>query len=155
MSALAWAVAACGDASAVKFDEGFDEGESKAEATELSFAAAVALAEAVEDVGEEVGGDALPVIANLDACGGAIARETNRDGSALLGEFDGVGEEVPDDLANAVGIAGDVAGDGVEVDLEADIFGVGGRADDVDGFVDEDGKLGGRDFQLKLAGDNT
>lgn len=97
------------DLAAVEFDEGFGDREAQAEAAELAFGAAFALAEAVEDVGEEVGGNSPAVVADLDAGGGTIAQELDADRAVLRRKFDGVGEEVPDGLADAVGVAGDVA----------------------------------------------
>ena len=154
-AAASAAVAAGGNLAAVLFDEIFDEGVAKTEAAVLALGAAFALAEAVEDVGKQGGFDALAVVADLDPCGGLIAREIDGDGSTLLRELHGIGEKVPDHLADAVGIAGDVAGAGVDIDLKENSLERGGGTDGINGFVDQHGEFGGGDFKEELSRDDA
>ena len=88
--------------------------------------AAVGLAEPVEDVGQEIRADAHAVVAHPDlgvAVAGAL--QADLDAAAGRGELDGVREQVPDHLLQAVGIAGDRPASGVEAQLEADLLAVG------------------------------
>ena len=68
-----------------------------------------------------------------------LVRESNDEANeADVGEFDGVGEEVDEDLAEAGGLADEMGGDGwADIDEEVDPFGIGLQEEGGDDFVDE------------------
>ena len=80
----------------------------------------VGLAEAVEDVGEELGLDADAGVDDADLDVRVDPLQEDLDLAALGRELDGVGEEVPDDLLEAGGVAGDGTGERIEHLVDAD-----------------------------------
>jgi hypothetical protein len=90
----------------VKLHEVPDDGEAEAEAAVLSTRRAVRLPEALEHVREKPRVDARAVVlhANLDLVA-TVVRQGHLDETSGPREFDRVGDEVPDDLLQALRIA--------------------------------------------------
>ena len=81
-----------------------------------------ALPETIENLRQKFGLDALSGIADGDFDVRIDAFETNLHAPAFRREFDGVREEIPDDLLQTVGIAGNRSGLRVEQHLQTDVF---------------------------------
>ena len=67
------------------------------------------LPEAVKHVGQRRGGDPLSIVGDNQLHMGIDSFQPNLDLAALGRELDGVGDQVPDDLFQAPGVAGDQA----------------------------------------------
>ena len=87
----------------------------------------VGLAEAVEDVRQEFGLDAHAGVDDADLDVRVDPLQQHLHLAALGRELHGVGEQVPDDLLEPCGVAGDGARERVEHLLDADALGVGRR----------------------------
>jgi len=98
-----------GHRPAVQFYQAADDGEADAEPAVLARAGAVGLTEVLEDVRQKVGTDPRAVIGDDDL--GLLARALERDfdPTAFGRELDGVRQQVPDHLLQAVWVAGDRA----------------------------------------------
>jgi len=130
----------------VGFDEGPADGESESEAAELTIDEVSALFEGLEEVGEGVGVDAHAGVGDLDLDGAIWGIGCGEgDGAAVRGEFDGVGEEVPEDLLEACEVAADGVVGGVELEVELEVFGLGGAVDDGEGLLE--GQMEGDGFE--------
>ena len=98
-----WAVDA--DGAAVKFDQLLHDGKPEAQAAMPAGRGGIRLAEAVKDVGQEFGLDAFAGVGDADFQVG-IDPLAAAPGPARPGrELDGVGEQIPEDLLEAIGIA--------------------------------------------------
>src|SRR5262245_46377334 len=106
----------------------FDKRQTEAEAAVPSGARCVGLPEAVKDKRQEIRADAFARVAHGDAYVRVYSFQARFDAAYLRGELDGVGEQVPDHLLQASGVAGDLADFGGEISLERDPFGVRRRA---------------------------
>ena len=143
------------DVAAEDGDEAMGDGESEAGAAVFAGGGGVDLAEGLEEPVLAFERDADAGVAHREAKPlGLVGRgggETGRadENLAVLGEFDGVGDEIDEDLANAEGVADEERRD-VVGDLLMDAEGVGGgRGDgDVDGFADTAAKVEGRAFEF-------
>jgi len=124
------------DRAAVQLDQMADDGEAEAEATVLPARRGVGLAEALEDVGEELRLDPHPGVGDDDLDVRVDPRDEHLDLPPLGGELDGVGEQVPDHLLEAVGVASDRP-QRVEDPLQADPLGLGGGADRFERRLDQ------------------
>ncbi len=99
-------------------DDAAADGEAEAGAALLASVGGLDLLEAVEDGVELVGGDAAAFVDDLeeDGVGGGLG--VNADGGGGGRELDGVGEEIGEDLKDAVGVA-----------VEEECFGIGSLSD--------------------------
>ena len=143
------------DGSAVQFDERFHESKAEAEAAVTAGHGGFGLAEAGKKLGEEVGGNALAGIDDGDFDVRIDAAKEDLNPPAARREFDGIGKEVPQDLLEAVRIAGDGATLGIKHFGEADAFGVGGRTNGFDGVGDDGLKIDGLDIEAELSVDDA
>ena len=118
-------------------------------------ARAVGLAEAVEHVGQEIGGDALPGVLHDDDRRRGGALQPHLDASAARRELDGVRQQVPDHLLQAVGIR--VHGPALRLQrgVEHDALALGGGTDGVQRGLDDGGRLHRAHVQAQLAGDDA
>ena len=123
-------------APAVQLDDVANDGKPESEAALAPGRTAVALLEAFEDVGQQGRADALPSVAHCDLDVGANPFQQDLHAPALRREFDGVREQVPHDLLEAVGVARDDPGLGVEHRPQLDDFGLGCRPHDLDRCLD-------------------
>src|SRR5262245_48629483 len=141
--------------SAMQLDQVFDERQAKTEAAVPSGARRVGLAEAVKYIGQEIRADAFARVAHGDANVRVNALQPRFDAASLRGELDGVGEQVPDYLLQANGVAGDLADFGGEVNLERDTFGVRRRADRLNRLLNYRDQVNRTDLQPELAADDA
>ena len=134
--------------------------EAEAAAAEGAGGGAIGLFEALEEVGEACGGNTDPGVADAEGeFAGAVGLSTGGDvdgDGAAVGELDGVGEEIDENLAEA----GDVADDGFgraggEGGADRDFLFGGAGDEEADGRGDAcgererdglKGELAGRDF---------
>lgn len=97
------------DVAAHEFGELFGDGEAEAGAAELSGSGIVGLSEVIEEIGLVLFRDAHPGIANGEAEeeGGfaSFGLFDGEDDLAGFGEFEGIAEEVGEDLAESSGVA--------------------------------------------------
>ena len=136
------ALAAC-DGAAMHLDEMPDDREPEAEAAGLARRSGIRLAKALEDVRQEIGADADAGVADDDLDVRVDALEPHLDPAALRRELDGVGQQVPHDLLQPIGIARDRTDARIEDGLEAHALGVGGRLHGRHGVVDDAGSSTG------------
>src|SRR5207247_2382683 len=87
------------------------------------------LPEAVEDNRQEPGRDPDARVADDDLDVRVHALEVNLHAPALRRELDGVHQQVPHDLLQAIGVAGGRPGARVEHGLQPNVLRVRGRAD--------------------------
>src|ERR1700677_2040632 len=122
------------DGAAVGEADGADDGEAEAGAVDAVGADGIGAEEALEDVREGFGRDAGAVVGDFEdglAVGGAAIE---RNVAAGGGIFDGVIEEIDDDLLDAETVAGyldglrglALDGDGFFLSEEGDLVGGGG-----------------------------
>ena len=137
-------VALCPDGAAVLLDDAAADGETEAGAALLAGVGGLDLLEAVEDGVELVGGDAAAFVDDLEEDGVGGGFGVDADGGGGGGELDGVGEEIGEDLKDAVGVAVEEEGlgrgglrDGGGYELEMDGVGVGHGGHGLDGLLGE------------------
>ena len=95
------------DAAPVELDQVADDGEPETEAAAPPRRGAVGLAERLEDVWQEARRDALAGVGDANLRLAAGLNDVHVDAPAGRGELDGVREEVPHHLLEAVGVAED------------------------------------------------
>ena len=124
--------------AAVQLDDLPDEREAETEAAVAAARRGVGLAEAIEDVGQEIALDALAGVARRSA---RRRRSVSRTRTSMRPprsrELHGVRHHVPDRLLQPIGVAVDGGQLGVELGVDRDPLGRGGRLDDVDGRLDD------------------
>ncbi len=103
-----------GDGAAVQLGEFEGKGESQSGALVLAIEATLDLVEGFEKAGQVFGGDPDAGVGDGKFEAIALGGYVERDGAAI-GEFDGVGQEIEQDLfeAAAIGTTGEIAGDAV------------------------------------------
>ncbi len=89
----------------VKLDDVAYDRQTEAQPSKPAGARSVGLAKPVEHVGQERGIDPAAGVGNRDNHAGPLLLELKRDASARFGEFDGVRQQVPDDLLQASPVA--------------------------------------------------
>lgn len=92
--------------AAVEFHQIPDDREAQTEARVRPRRRAVGLAKPVEDMRQEFPTDPLAGIDDADLGGVPEPLDRHRDAAPARGEFDGIGDEVPDDLLSPSRIAG-------------------------------------------------
>ena len=136
------------DGAAVGFDGAADDGEAEAGAFDGLAMVFVATEEAFEDEGDVVRGDADAVVAEGEGAlvPGPAAREANGQGATGV-FFDGVFEEVGENLVPIETITVERATGGWEIEIEVDlsIFEHGGEV--VDGVLDATTDVEGFDVE--------
>src|ERR1700749_1712586 len=118
--ALSYALAFGPHRAAVQFDQLANDGEAETHASVNPVGAGVGLAKAVEDVRQEFGIDAHPGILHLYLYARAGASQPDRYLPVRVRELDGVRDEIPDHLLQAVGVAVNRPGARVERRRQAD-----------------------------------
>ena len=134
---LTFSGACCSHRAAVHFNKALHDGKTQPEAAVLALRRTVGLRETGEQVRKEVRADALPGVGNADLHIGVREPSHDLHRAALVGEFDGIGQEVPQDLLKPAGIAADGTGVGVDHSFQPDVFRIGGRLHRFDGRVDD------------------
>src|SRR6202023_3512692 len=94
-----------GNYAAVELDEVSDDREAETESAVFAGSAGVALAEALEDQGEQVSIDSFAIVGDSDFDVRIDLLRADLNTAALGSKLDRVGEQVPEDLLQAVGIA--------------------------------------------------
>ncbi len=147
------------DGAAVLLDDAAADGQAEAGAAFLAGVGGFYLLEAVEDAVEFVCGDAAAFVDDLehDGVGGGVG--VDADGGGGGGELDGVGEEVGQDLEDAVGVAveeeglgGGSAETGGADEFEIDGAGVGHWRHGLDGLLAEIVQGAAADLERGAAG---
>src|SRR5688500_3866756 len=95
------------DAAIVGAANGFNDGEPKAGATELARAGCINPEETVESVRQGGGGNTNAVVGHFQHRSAAARGNRNLDGTAGRRVFNGIIEQVDDDLLQARGVAFD------------------------------------------------
>jgi len=153
-------VALCPDGAAVLLDDGAADGEAEAGSAFLASVGGLDLLEAIEDGVEFVGGDAAAFVADFeqDGIGGGLGLDA--DGGGGGGELDGVGEEVGEDLEDAIAVAVEVEGVGagaggwfLEDDVDGSVVGHAGHG--VGGLLDEVAEGAAAELEWGAAGLHT
>ena len=116
------------DRAAVQLDDVADDRQAQAEAAGLARRAGVGLAEPLEHERQELRLNADAGVADDDLDVRVDALEPHLHAAALRRELDGVRQQVPDHLLQAIGIAGDRADARIEQRLHPHALRVGGRA---------------------------
>src|SRR5580765_5541346 len=124
--AVVLAVALHDDRSAVQVHQVLDDGETEAEAAESPLATGVFLTKPVEHVRQEFRRDARARVADDDRGVAVGLLEPHFHTPVVRRELDRVRQQVPDDLLQAAGVAGDDAQAPVDKGFNADVLGVGG-----------------------------
>ena len=139
------------DGAAVQFDDGLCDRQTETEPAMRPRGAAVGLPETIEHVGHERRRNPLTGIADghLDVTVAGLEREL--DASFRRRELDGVRQQVPDHLLDAVRICNAQDRPAVVVGLELNLLGVGSAAHDVEGRVGQLGQVDGRRLKTELA----
>jgi hypothetical protein len=111
-------------------------------------------------VGEELGRDALARVGHLEAQVVLPPLQPHLHAAAPGSELDGVGEQVPGHLLQAVWIADDVAADDLgggrlENHAQLDPLGLGRRAQRLDGVMEDGGEVDPLEAQRQAAPDDA
>ena len=104
-----------------------DDGQPEAQTTEAALRTRVLLPKPVEHVRQELRRDAGAGVVNHDRRLGAGALQPQLHAARLRRELDGVRQQVPDDLLQAIGVARDGADALVDDRVDADLLRVGRR----------------------------
>ena len=139
------------DAAAVVFDDLLADGQAEAGALGLVSERVADLLEALEDFGLVGRCDADTGVTDADDQIAALGMSCEGDGAGI-GEFDGVGDEIDDDLNEAVLIASDLRQGGLNVADELEFLCLEERCSGGNGALDDvlDGDL--RQIPCELAG---
>src|SRR5262249_29380705 len=153
--ALAFSRARGLDRPAMQLDQVFDESQAEAEAAVPSGARRVGLVEAFKDIGHEITADAFARVAHADANVWVHALQPHFDATSLRRELDRVGEEVPDDLLQPDGVAGDLANFIGPVSPERDVLRCRGRVDRLSRLRYHRDQVHGADGESELTADDA
>ena len=118
-------------------------------------AGGISLPEPVEDVGKEVGFNPDTCVGHSNLSVGWRLEQLDDDAAPCRREFDGVRQQIPEDLLNAIGIPGNRRIQRFEIYINLDPFGVTGRANDVDCGLDDRRQIDGLDVEAQLAADDS
>ncbi len=132
-----------------------NDGEPEPEPAVLPGGRAVGLAEALEDDGQKLRCDAVSVVLDADGRPGLVALHDDANVSARARELHGVGEEIPCDLTETLGITDDGDARIGGVDGDDDPLRVGRRLHDIDRLVHYRDEVDGLRTDLELAGDDA
>ena len=143
------------DGAAVELDDVADDREAQPEPAVRPRGHALGLTESVEHVGKELGGDALPRVGHADLRLALHARQPHHDATAGRRELHGVGEEIPDHLLQAVGIAHEGRRGRMEIGHELQRLGVDGRPQCRHRFADDRDEVDRPHVQAQHAGDDA
>jgi hypothetical protein len=147
-------VAECADGAAVELDEPFGDREAQPEPALLPARASIRLTERLEDVGQEFGIDAVARVAHGDH--ETLAPfERDRHLAFRRREFDRIGEQVPDDLLQAIGVAHGHRRPYVQPGHEPDSLCRRRRLHDFHRRRDDRGEVDVGDAQSQLSGDDA
>src|SRR5262245_50490031 len=89
------------------FDEISDDGQSQTEAADLASCSCIGLTESVENIRQELRINTDTGVSNDEQQLRIILFESQFDLAVLWCELDGIGEEIPQNLLQTVGIASD------------------------------------------------
>ena len=140
--------------SAVHLDELPGNGQTQTESTALAGDAGIRLAETLEYVRQEFRGNTNAGVADRDFQMRVHALEADLHFAAAVCELDGIRQEIPQHLLQALRIPGH--GCRVWIDDRLDVYSlrVRRRSNNVDGAADDVRKLNRLDVQSNLSGDD-
>src|SRR5687767_4657061 len=101
----------------------------------------IRLTEAVKDEREKLGADALPGITNTYLKGCVSSFNSNFSPASGRSEFDRIGDEIPNHLLQAAGIAHRMASRRIERHLQLNSFGVSRQLHGINSRVDDRGHI--------------
>ena len=142
------------DRAAVHLDDVTHDRQAQAEASGLARHAALGLAEPIEHKRQEVVADPDAGVADHDFDVRIDPLEPELDATALRRELHRIGQQVPDDLLQPIGIAGHGPDPGIDDGLETHALRIGGRLGGRDRVVEDHRQLHGLHVQTDLAGDD-
>ena len=131
------------------------DGETETEAAVSAADRRLALAEAVEHERQQVRPNALAGVRDGDPRHRVGPLQPDVHTTAHRRELDRVGEEVPDDLLQAIGVGRDGAEGSVQARLEPDASGVGRGLHRFHRGHDDGDQIDRSDIQAELAGDDA
>ena len=152
--ALAFAPAGGHDGTAVHLDDVPHDREPQTEPAGLAGGPSLALPEALEDIRQEVRTDADTGIADDDFDVRVHPLQSHVDATALRRELHRIGQQVPHDLLQAIGIAGHGTHTRIDDGLQAHALRVRGRLDGSDGVVHDQRQFHGLHVQPDLPRDD-
>ncbi len=132
-----------------------DDGEPEPESAVRAVRAALGLTEALEHVREELGLDARAGVGHRDQHLALATGHRHHHAPAPRRELDAVGQEIPQHLLEAVGIAEHHREVRIEPRLEDHRLGERGRLHRLDGGADHPGQAHRPRLQAQLAGDDA
>src|SRR5689334_5604924 len=137
--------------SSMEFDEVTGDPEAQSEARVLACRAAVSLPKPLEYMRKEIGFDSDPRVADGDFDVRVDPLESYLYSSLFGCEFHRIGDQIPDDLLQAVGVAGD-RGRRVDHRLYSNVLGIGGRPNCLHRLLDHGWQVDRLDIQAKFPG---
>ena len=140
--------------AAVQLGKVAHEGEPDSEAGMRARRGRVRLPKPVEDVGQERRRDTAAGVRHADLLVVSTRFDVDVDATALGREANGVGEQVPHDLLQAVRVTRDDARSRIGVHLDADALGARRGPHDLDGGFHHGGQIHRAHLEAQLAGDN-
>src|SRR5262245_35404104 len=138
----------------MEFHQMSHDGQAKSQAAEPSVRRTVALAEPLEDVREQVRLNADTTVVDRDFCRRSILLQRQIDVSLPRGEFDGIGEHVPDNLLHTCRIGKHRSHAWLDVGLQRDRLPVSGRAYSVNACAKQGREIDGFNLQPKASGND-
>ena len=129
--------------------------ESDPQPSVLSRESAVGLSESIEHKGQEFFADALAAVGNRYACATSDALEPDYYATLTWSELYCVREQIPDDLLQTIGVAGDRARGRIKQYLEANILCVGCRSHGLEGGLDHRTEFDRPHIEPELAGHDS
>lgn len=148
----------------MKFDKGFADGQTEAEAPGFAVcgSASAGLFEGIKDAQEGVGFDADAGVGDFNTDdrgagigGSGVVGGSDGDRAAGVGKFNGVLEEVPEDLLEAEGIGVDEVRGSIEFNAKPGAVGEDFFAGDKECVADDAMQVGGFEVEIEFAGDDT
>jgi hypothetical protein len=145
------------DLAAHHFDDLFGDGEAEAGAAVFAGGGTVGLGKGVKEVREGGGGDTDAGIFDGEEegdMGFGLGLEADAgDDLAMVGEFDGIDDEVGDDLTEAAGVAAELGGDiGIDEEHEFDVFFFGAVGEEFDGAFGGGEQIEVEGFEVEFTG---
>src|SRR5262249_29060751 len=141
--------------TAMQFHKMVNNCETKTQTAMLSSTPTFCLPEAVKDIRQKVGPNSLPCVAHNNFDVRVDPFESDLHTPALGRKIDRVGEEIPQDLLQPGGVAGDRTGVRVDHGLDSDSLCLGGRGNGANSRLDDRRESHRTDVKAKLPCDDA